>query len=87
MTKTKRKIATTSLQDFIDWLKGRDYRILTPKPGSKYEVARLEKYDPQGSNPHLVIYRSDKNPDELTVSGEGEELVAEYRREQLRAVS
>lgn len=68
-----------ALADFVAWAKTKGY-VEHPLSRHPYEVARLEYYDPAGSNPHLVFYVRERG-EHLTTFGGGLTLARRYLSE------
>lgn len=70
---------STKLDAFLAWATENGYRRHTTPPKASYEVARLERVDPAGNHPHIVIYRK-LTGEHLTLCQDGAELVHRWMR-------
>lgn len=66
------------LPEFLAWISKNGY-VVHPTSGHEYEVARIEEYTINGTNPHIVIYRRDASQ-HLTLCPEGTTVVKRWLR-------
>lgn len=67
----------SKLEEFVAWAIANGYRLHARPEKATYEVARLEKIDPSGNHPHIVIYRRTKG-EHLTLCFAGVSLVRQW---------
>lgn len=75
----RNKLHHTKMSLFLKWVETQGY-IIHPRPEkSLYEVGRIEKFTPQGNNPHIVFYKRERT-EHITVPREAEALVNRFIR-------
>ena len=70
----------SKLEAFVAWAMAHGYRHHTSPPKASFEVARLERIDPAGNHPHIIIYHK-LTGQHLTLCQDGVDLVHRWLRD------